>query len=285
MNTIEMDYSFTGSRFIKAKPLETMRTMPSMAYDTLRVMYKYLSKEIGKFSTITILLKSWLVDLLFNPPKWDPAKFTFSDKAQEALFRKKFNTDGLYLIPVHNNLKRKFGEQKANEILFRVTIITGIPFLSKVFKPIPGIKHIDEFRQQMTDYLGGVYTDTMEEYISEDGTEVRYWFNRCPHIEIWKAYGLDGLACGACMADHLVFDNIIPQIVFSRTKTIGVGDSYCDHVYRIRQSYEKEWLDDYIDSKQEKRYLDAYKITRYKARNEIRKWRHHFIKNSGSFKY
>lgn len=280
-NSIQEDLSFTGKPFKRVEPLKSKRKMPAMAGDTLKVMFKYLSKEIGKFNTFILLLKSWTIDLIFDPPKWDPGKFKLDSKEREELYKKKFKIDGLYLIPVHRNLTKKYGEKKANEILFRVTIIAGIPFLANVFKPIPNIKHIDEFRQQMSDYLGGIYDDIKEEWISTDGTEVRYKFHRCPHIEIWKAYGLHGLACGACMADHVIFDNNIPQIVFSRTSTISLGDKYCDHAFRIRLPQEEEWFDTLEQStpEQEKRYGDAHKIPKYKAREEIRKWRHHFLMN------
>lgn len=282
----EESLSFTGYKFKKATPLNSLRKMPPMSGDTIKVMMKFMGKEVGLINTLILLFKSWVIDLIFSPPRWNEKLFIFDNEKQKKLYRNKFKSDGLYLIPVFNNLKKKFGEVKANEIMARVTIIASIPFLSKVFQPIPDIKHIDEFRQQMSDYLGGIYDEYMEEWVSEDNTEVRYRFNRCPHIEIWKAYGAKSLAAAACMADHVVFDNIIPQLVFSRTCTIGVGDNYCDHIFRIRQPLEEFWEDipEQCSKDQEDRYKDAYKCT-FKAREEIRKWRHRFLKNGNKFNY
>ncbi len=77
------------------------------------------------------------------------------------------------------------------------------------------------------------------------------------------------------MADHVLCDNVMPEIVFGRKHTIGVGDSYCDHMVRIRTPEEKE--------NDESNYEDTYKA-KYGARDVLKKWDEHY-KTFGKFKF
>lgn len=222
--------------------------------------YYWLKAEIGAGPAFNILVKSWIWDLVFNKPKWKPEFFKIENKTDGRIWKNAFNKDVVPLLTVYRNLLKRFGKERADQVMVRFIMPLGLQYHFYCFKPIPNISHIDQFRQQMADYLGEGKTMRNKVWISTDGKEVRYYYSKCMHIQIMKAYGMEAAAQASCMIDHVTFDKRIPTLKFKRTKTLSLGDSYCDHRFSIRDYGDNETPYDY--------YEDAHRCC-FDAYNEI----------------
>lgn len=52
--------------------------------------------------------------------------------------------------------------------------------------------------------------------------------NRCFYLDILTAYGAPELTPAFCKMDDLLYSQLAPEIIFTRTKTLGRGDDCCD---------------------------------------------------------
>ena len=229
----------------------------------------WLKTEIGAWQAFRILLKSWSWDLLFNKPKWEPELFTIENEADGREWKKAFDRDVVPLVIMHRNLIAKYNKKKADIIMARFMMPVGLKYHFYCFKPINNLTHIDQLRQQMADYLGDGKTMRNKVWVSKDGTEVRYYYTKCMHIQMMVAYGMKVVAQGACMIDHVTFDKRIPTLKFKRTKTLSLGDCCCDHRFSIRQKGDNETPYDY--------YEDAHRCD-FDAYKEIMKLEQRFDK-------
>lgn len=224
--------------------------------------YFWLKQEIGPWQAFKILLKSWTWDMVFNRPAWAPEKFPIENTEDEKVWRSTFNKDVVMLITVLKNLQRKYGAEKGDEIMAKFLMPVGLKYHFYCFMPIKSLTHIDQLRQQMADYLGDGKTMCNRIWVSEDGSEARYYYTRCMHVQMMLGYGMKRSAQASCMIDHVTFDKRIPNLKFKRTKTLSLGDSYCDHVFSIREQGDLETPYDY--------YEDAHRAD-FDAFKEIQK--------------
>ena len=177
------------------------------------------------------------------------------------------------LITIFEHLKKKYGQSRADEIVAKMAVPIALPFLSRTIHHIDGLEDIDQFRQMICDYLGSGAGFEWEEKVSEDKTELRYRFTKCVYGEIIAAYGLKTFSVYSCLADHVIFYNVMPEIVFGRKHTITLGDGFCDHMFRIRLPEDEE--------KDETNYADCYKISG--GRELVKNWEKNYKKNKGHF--
>lgn len=228
----------------------------------VRALVRCLWRDVGFFRGSWILMRSVTWDYVFYRPVWRPEHFELSGPEEERHFRKIFSQI-TPLIVIFENLKRRYGEDRADEITARMAIPIALPYLLATFRPGTRIESIDDIRQLTADYMGDGTGFEWTEEVSEDRTEVRYRFTKCVYIMILKAYGLHSFAGYSCLADHVVFDNVVPDVVFGRSHTLGVGDSFCDHCFRMRTPDDRE--------RDESNYGDCHKV-KYGGRDEVRRW-------------
>ncbi|WP_425448247.1 L-2-amino-thiazoline-4-carboxylic acid hydrolase [Dethiothermospora halolimnae] len=263
--------------FYEAKRLEPQNgEMDSVAQlDILIGMKHILGNEIGKLTAIIMLLKSFIWDPIFNRPVWKPELFDLPNDEVKEVYQKKFE-DLTPFICLFTRLKKKYNKDKVQIIMAKLSVPASVPYLGKTFKAKPNITDIDEFRQDMTNYLGNGIGFEWTEKVSLDKQEVVYRFTRCAYIEILQAYGMDYAASMVCYCDHIIFDNNTPELYFSRNHCKGVGDSYCDHHYKIRKLID--------DENNDKRYGDTEKAP-YDAIKIIKDWEKNYKDNNGKFKW
>lgn len=256
--------SKSGSKMVPAQKMTLSRAkMPSVVNLAVsQALARALWRETGFLYGTWVLLRSVTWYLAFNRPPWQPDRFDFSGPQEEEHFKKIF-AQIRPLIIIFNNLERRFGEARADEITAKMAIPVALPYLLATFKPGTRIRNIDEIRQLAADYLGDGAGFEWTEAVSQDRTEVHYRFTKCVYILLLRAYGLRSFAGYSCLADHVVFDNVVPDVVFGRNHTLGVGDAFCDHRFRLRTPDDRE--------KDEADYGDCYKV-RYGGREEVQRW-------------
>ncbi|GAB6100510.1 hypothetical protein JCM16358_23890 [Halanaerocella petrolearia] len=264
-------------KFYEAKKLEPQNgEMDSVAQlDIMKGMKHILENEIGIVKAVSILFKSFLWDPIFNKPSWKPELFDLPNKEVRQTYEKKFK-ELTPFICLFNRLKKDYGMERAQILTAKVSVPASVPYLGKTFKPNPDIKDIDEFRQDMTNYLGRGTGFEWTEKVSVDKQEVIYKFTRCAYIEILRAYRMEYAASMVCYCDHIIFDNCTPELYFKRDHCKGVGDSYCDHHYKIRTAEDKK--------NDDKRYGDTEEAP-YDAMKIIKKWEKNYRENNDSFKW
>ena len=224
--------------------------------------FYWLKTEIGAWQAFKVLLKSFTWDLLFKRPAWCPEKFPLEDLEDEQIWRDTFYKDVIWLVTLFRNLQRKYGEVRGDEIMARFLMPVGLKYHFFCFQPIENHRHIDQFRQQMADYLGDGKTMRNRVWVSQDGKAVQYCYTRCMHVQIMVAYGMTRAAQASCLIDHVTFDKQIPSLKFKRTKTLSLGDSYCDHHFALREDGDTSTPYEY--------YEDAHRAA-YDAYGEIQK--------------
>ncbi|MTI46255.1 MAG: hypothetical protein FH761_00320 [Firmicutes bacterium] len=250
--------------------------MPPVAqFNIMKGIKNILNDEIGSMKATCILIKSFFIDPLFNRPAWKPEVFKLPNNEVEQAYAKKFR-DLVPFICLFNRLKKDYGMKRAQMITVKVSVPSSVPYLAKTFKTNPNIKDIDQFRQDMTNYLGKGTAFEWTEKVSEDKQEVKYKFTRCAYIEILRAYKMEYAASMVCYCDHIIFDNCTPELYFKRDHCKGVGDSFCDHHYKIRNLIK--------DENDNKRYGDTDKAP-YDAIKIIKDWERNFRNNNGQFKW
>jgi hypothetical protein len=67
----------------------------------------------------------------------------------------------------------------------------------------------------------------------DDKEELSFDIHRCVYVEILTQYGCPELCKAHCDADITSMRGLEPQVIFTRTQTIGYGAKYCDFRYLI----------------------------------------------------
>ncbi len=268
----------TGSEsvitFVTVDKLPSQRKkMPSVLWPSIRAMQKVLIDEVGFFKGTSIFLKAITWGNLFNKPQWHPEYFEFKSREEENHFKGVFK-EMTPMIIVFRTLKKNYGESFASDVTGKMGIPISVPYQLEIFKPGTRIAKIDEIRQLVSDLLGDGKGHEWTEEVSEDQQQVRYHFTKCVFIMILRAYGLTTFAANVCLADHVVMDNMVPDVIFSRKHTLGGGDRFCDHTIKIRRSEDPETEVSW--------YEDCYKVQ--SGRESVKKWEERFIKNGKKFK-
>lgn len=269
-------YSKTGSRLIPAQPLKPRKKKMASAlcFNTVKGLIKTLIKEMGILKGLSLLLKVLLWDLMFNKPRWHAEKFSFTSEKEAMRYKAVFD-ELVIMIILYNNLNRKYGEEFADKLTAKLGVPCTLPYAVKFFPKLEKVSDIDEVRQLISDFHGEGSGYVLSEMVAEDKSEVHYCYSKCPHTAILNSYGLHAFSGYVCITDHIVFDNLMPGIVFSRSKTLGVDNDHCNHKFRIRKE------DDIQD---ESNYEDCMKVM-YDSRDVINKWGDIYRSNKGSFKF
>ncbi|MCP4136191.1 MAG: L-2-amino-thiazoline-4-carboxylic acid hydrolase [bacterium] len=238
-------------------PAPTRKSMPPLLFylGSMKAIFTALRKGTNFFKGSWIFLRSILWDSVFNKPVWHPEYFNLKSSAEEEFFKMIFKEFSL-VITMFNSLKKSVGTEKADEVMGLAAIPITLPYLKQEFHPIENLTDILDVIRQLSNYLADYVGEEKgfegKWFISDDRTEARLHVSKCAYIQVLKAYGLKSYAAFTCLADHVEFDSDFPNMVFCRKQTIGVGDSYCDHVFRIRTPEDCA-----VD---EENYEDCYKI-------------------------
>lgn len=72
-----------------------------------------------------------------------------------------------------------------------------------------------------------------EMIITQDTRDCLTFFvlNRCFYLDMLTAYGAPELTPAFCKMDDLVYSQLAPEIIYTRTTTLGRGDDCCDFCY------------------------------------------------------
>ena len=263
--------------FTEAEKLASrFEAMPStVSFGILKGVFNALAAEVGRTRAATLLAKSFTVDIALGRPKWKQEMFSFDNEADRAKYAETFK-EFRGFINLFERLKKGHGEKFAQEMSAKLAVPASVPYLARTFKPIDDFEDIGQLRQLVADYLGDGAGFTWTEQVSDDRTEVRYRFIQCAYIEVLRAYGLTAAAASVCYCDHIIFDNAMPQVYFRRDHCKGVGDDFCDHLFRIRTP------DD--DAEDSLRYGDTERAN-FDAKGLLDRWAKNFRDHGGSFKW
>ncbi|MBN2027178.1 MAG: L-2-amino-thiazoline-4-carboxylic acid hydrolase [Actinobacteria bacterium] len=231
----------------------------SIGWPIVKAMSHSLFRGTGIPRGLGLLLKSNTWDMMANKPQWHPEYFEFSDDEQEQVFKEVFDLMRPTII-LYDNLKKHYGEYLADEMMSAVAIRIQLGFFLLYSYP-EDRTDIDQWRQAMANYFSSKAWESTQ-WVSEDKTEYRMRWTKCAPTMILKAYGLHSYARYACLAHHIAFDCLAPEVIFSVANTIGTGDPYCDYLIRIPLSED--------DRKEESDYADCYKVEG--GREAVRHW-------------
>jgi L-2-amino-thiazoline-4-carboxylic acid hydrolase len=257
-----MDYAKSGSKLEEVEMLTPRgeERMPSISWPVMNASTKSLFRQTGALWGMGLLLKANTWDMIANKPKWHPEYFEFGDKEEEEVYKKYFKLLAPTII-LYNNLKRRYGEYLADEITANMAIPIQLAIYPQFGWMPEDRTDIDQWRQVTADAYGNKAYECTQ-WVSEDKTEFRMRWTKCVPIMILKAYGLHSFAENACLVDHVYMGCLAPEVIFSRTHTIGAGDSFCDHTIRLPLSED--------DKKEEADYADCLKVKG--GREAVRHW-------------
>jgi hypothetical protein len=258
-----MDCAKSGSKLEEVEMLKPRveQVVPSVSWPVVKAVVKSLSRETGALKGLGLILRSNTWDMITNKPKWHPEYFEFGDEEEEEVYKKYFDMLAPTII-LYNNLKRQYGEYLADEITANMAIPIGLALYPQFGWMPEDRTDIDQWRQVTADAFGNKAYECTQ-WVSEDKTEYRMRWTKCAPNMILKAYGMYAYAENACLVDHVFVGCLAPEVIFSRAHTIGVGDSYCDHVIRLPLSED--------DKKEEADYGDCHKV-KFGGRNAVRHW-------------
>jgi hypothetical protein len=270
------DYSKSGSKLEEVEGLKPRveQGVPTISWPAVKALTKSLFRGTGALKGLGLLIRSNTWDMIANKPEWHPEYFEFSDEEEEEMFKKVFDVLTPTII-LYDNLKRRYGEYLADEITANMAIPIQLAFYPKLF-PFPEDRaDIDQWRQAGADAFSNKKAYECREWVSEDRTEYHMRWTKCAPMMILRAYGMHSYAGNTCLADHVVFDCLVPEVIFSRAHTIGLGDSYCDHVMRLPLSED--------DKKEEADYADCDKV-KFGGRSAVEHWKEVY-KRYGKFRF
>ncbi len=261
-------YSKSGSPYREVEKIRSeKKEMPSaIALKTITAIARVLFREVGFLKGLWLLARTGTWDAVFSKPMWHPEYFEFKDSAEEEHFRGIFRQLAPMII-LYGNLKKAYGEYLAEEISSKMAIPVAVLYIHGSVGTTGKITDISQIRQLFANYLGDGSGFDWTEEVSEDRTEGRYHFTKCAYVMIMQAYGLESYGAYNCLADHVFFDLMTPDIVFSREHAIGVGDDYCDHTVRLLAAGDP--------GKSDSDYGDCRKA-RFGGRDAVRHWEEMF---------
>lgn len=231
----------------------------------LRSLNKEIIQSLGVERGVYLFVKAVFWDLFFNKPQWAPENFNLSSKKQELFYRSKFK-ENIPIIVFFQTLARKIKKEEADKIIANTLVPVVLDMMKTKYDPVENIDSVEIWLKQARNYLGReIEKDTGFDgtvYLSEDKSELRLHVTRCVNIEILRQYGLIYTAAALCTCDHITYHTVFPNLIFKRTHTLAVGDSFCDHEFRIKRS-----LDATTD---EENYSDCSKVEG--IREFVREW-------------
>jgi hypothetical protein len=257
-----MDFAKSGSNLEEVEMLAPRggERMPSMSWPVMKATTMSLFRQTGALRGMGLLLKTNTWGMIVNKPKWHPEYFDIEDEEEEQVYKKYFKLLAP-IIMMYENLKRQYGEYLADEKMASMAIPMQLALYPQ-FGWMPEDKtDIWQWRQVTADAYGNrAYECT--QWIAKDKTEFRMHWTKCVPVTIFKAYGLHAYAENVCLTDHVYMGCLAPEVIFSRTHTIGAGDSYCDHTIRLPLNKD--------DRKGEADYADCLKVKG--GRERVRHW-------------
>ncbi len=175
--------------------------------------------------------------MIFNKPKWMPDKFNIESKEQEIFYRQKFK-EYLSFIVLFYNLRKEINEDEADRFMADQMLPIVLDMMNARFRPVSEINSVETWLEQARDYLGTEIEKDKgfkgEIYLAKDKSEMRFHVTRCATVQIVREYGLKYTAAALCMGDHITYHTVFPNLIFKRSHSLSVGDSFCDHEFRLR---------------------------------------------------
>lgn len=100
--------------------------------------------------------------------------------------------------------------------------------LPGLYRKVPGI-----FARQ-TPRLFGTAAGFAATELQTTGGVWRIDMTRCPYHDVCGQYGCPELCRCFCDSDDITYDNMHPQLLWHRTKTLGRGDDCCDFCLKLK---------------------------------------------------
>ncbi|MCP4614291.1 MAG: L-2-amino-thiazoline-4-carboxylic acid hydrolase [Planctomycetes bacterium] len=239
------ELSKSGSEWIKTSFPEIRSTRVQKAHSFVSLVSSFtkaLQNELGKINGILFMIKTFTIGHIFYKPKWQPELYNFSTKKQKAFYKYLFKKEFTTLIIMFRLLAKKYGEKKADEILANIMAPVTVAVMGKTFTGDDGCTSIQPWWQNGIDYIADLAEDNNglegDIYIAKDNSELKWNATKCVLADILKVYGLDKTLISMCMGDHIAAHTLFPGMVFSREHCMCVGDSFCDHHARVKDSQD-----------------------------------------------
>jgi hypothetical protein len=81
---------------------------------------------------------------------------------------------------------------------------------------------------------GPASADIVWSIVRKEPTEIEIHCTKCPIAEMAREYGMkEVIESTYCIQDYGLVRGFNPRITFSRTKTLIMGDEYCNHTYTL----------------------------------------------------
>jgi len=185
-----------------------------------RVGFQVFKKEIGLWPTLKVI-----VPATFKSPR---INYETEKNADEAERKKTEIKNHLKLMTLmYKELQKRFGTQRANEIMHNVVMEGGQAFLR-------GFRHLGS-GQDLTDFVEiyknfeshNVIFDVIEESDKKFETVIR----RCLIYEALNEMGAGDLTQWMCDVATTYFQNYHPRIKYMKDRMIARGDDTCHEIF------------------------------------------------------
>ena len=130
-------------------------------------------------------------------------------------------------IAAYETLQTVHGYVEQHAQNFRRTL-TKLLRLPGLYRLVPGI-----FASMTKKHFGQSAGFAAKEYQTSGGVW-RIDMTRCPYHDTCVKYGCPELCRCFCDSDDVSYENLHPQLVWHRTKTLGRGGDCCDFCFKIR---------------------------------------------------
>ena len=131
------------------------------------------------------------------------------------------------VLPKEQALQTVHGYVEQHAQNFRRTL-TKLLRLPGLYRLVPGI-----FASMTKKHFGQSAGFAAKEYQTSGGVW-RIDMTRCPYHDTCVKYGCSELCRCFCDSDDVSYENLHPQLVWHRTKTLGRGGDCCDFCFKIR---------------------------------------------------
>ena len=130
------------------------------------------------------------------------------------------------VLPKEQALQTVHGYVEQHAQNFRRTL-TKLLRLPGLYRLVPGI-----FASMTKKHFGQSAGFAAKEYQTSGGVW-RIDMTRCPYHDMCVKYGCSELCRCFCDSDDVSYENLHPQLVWHRTKTLGRGGDCCDFCLKI----------------------------------------------------
>jgi hypothetical protein len=110
----------------------------------------------------------------------------------------------------------------------------------KMMKPVRGLMKLGLYR--LMPALCGLLLDRMFGHAAgfdyrpvPDAPKFAVDMTRCPYVEACARYGCPELCQFACRADDITYGQLHPNLVWARTRTLGMGGECCDFRLYVKE--------------------------------------------------